>query len=367
MKIAVDISQAMYEGTGVGRYTSYLVEGLVRYAPTHEYIFFFSALRGKLPKKIEQLIRPPHRLVKVPLPPTILEFLWNHVHILPIETFTGNIDLVITSDWTFPPTKAKTMTTIHDLVVYRYPETSHPRIVSTQKKRLSYVLKKCDCIIVDSRSTKEDCIEILSVPEKKIHVIYPPVEVKKPSKKMIDSVLDKYHIHKPYIFTSGKIEPRKNFDRLFKAFKEARIPQLLIVAGPKGWGTENLEKNPPISRDIQMLGYVSDEDLYALYAGADFLVFPSLYEGFGYPAVEAMALGCPVVGSSTSSLGEIIEGVGITFNPNDEKDITRALRQVSSDVVLRKQLSEKGIKKSKEFSLEKFGMSVKHLFDILLI
>src|SRR3989344_9162847 len=155
MKIAVDISQIVYTGSGVARYTTNLVKSLCKYDTTNKYTFFFSSLRGKLPKEIEKLILVKHQLVKLKIPPTVLDFVWNRLHIVPIETFVGPQDIFISSDWTQPPTKAKKVTIIHDLIAYKYPDELHPKtelsvrslnlssnIVAIQKRRLNWVKRE---------------------------------------------------------------------------------------------------------------------------------------------------------------------------------------------------------------------------------
>jgi len=166
MKIGIDISQIVYEGTGVANYTKNLVESLLKIDKKNEYIFFFASLRKKPPKL-------PHvRSFKIP--PTILEFLWNRLHICPIEWFIGKVDVFFSSDWTQPPTiRAKKVTTIHDLSPWKYPETFHPKIVKVHQRRVKWVKKECDAIICDSQATKKDVIEILRIPEGKLKVIYP--------------------------------------------------------------------------------------------------------------------------------------------------------------------------------------------------
>lgn len=176
MKVGIDISQIAYQGTGVANYTKNLVKNLLKISAKggpasgrdkkNEYVFFFSSLRRKPPKL-------PH-LRAFKIPPTILEFLWNRLHICPIEWFIGKVDVFFSSDWMQPPTlKAKKVTTIHDLSVWKFPEAFHSKIVAVHKRRMRWVKKECDAIICDSQATKKDVREILKIPERKIKVIYP--------------------------------------------------------------------------------------------------------------------------------------------------------------------------------------------------
>ena len=166
MRIGIDISQIVYQGTGVANYTKNLVEKLLALDKKNEYVLFFSSLRRQ-PPKIANV-----RAFKIP--PIILEFLWNRLHVLPVEWFIGEVDVFFSSDWTQPPAKkAKLVTTIHDLTPWLYPKTLHPRIVSTHKRRMKWVKKECDMIICDSEATKKDIVKILNIPESKLKVIYP--------------------------------------------------------------------------------------------------------------------------------------------------------------------------------------------------
>ena len=165
MRIGIDISQIIHEGTGVAHYTRNLVENLLKADKKNEYVLFFSSLRRKPPKL------PNIRAFKIP--PTLLEFLWNRLHICPIEWFIGEVDVFLSSDWVQPPTiRARKVTTIHDLSPWKYPETLHPQIVTVHKRRMKWVKRECDLIICDSEATKKDAMKILKIPEKKLKVIY---------------------------------------------------------------------------------------------------------------------------------------------------------------------------------------------------
>ena len=191
MKIGIDISQIVYEGTGVGEYTKNLIEALLKVDKENEYVLFFSSLRRQLDslfineltswrvnelknKKVHELTSWRVKIRQFKIPPTLLDFLWNKLHICPIEWLIGKVDVFFSSDWTQPLTlKAKKITTIHDLSVFKFPEEHHPKIVAVQKRRLKWVKKECDLIICDSLATKRDAMEILGIEKKRLRVIYP--------------------------------------------------------------------------------------------------------------------------------------------------------------------------------------------------
>lgn len=369
MKIGIDISQIAYQGTGVARYTGNLIESILHYDTDNEYIFFFSSLRQKLDPILAQKIRQKHTLKIFPFPPTLLDIIWNKIHTYPINKLIGNCDIFVSSDWTQPPISSPTtkITVVHDLVYLRYPETLHPKIIAVQKRRMEWVKKECDLIIADSQSTKQDLIDLLDIDPSRIRVVYPAVQISQPNDSAIKSVLAKYKIQNhpkddrplgdtKYILSVGKLEPRKNIPRLISAFQKANLKDTqLVIVGPNGWDTTPQNTNYKIPDTVKFLGYVPDADLYPLYAGALFFIYPSLYEGFGYPIVEAMALGCPVATSNTSSMKEIATGAGLLFDPQSKDEIVRALTQLSQDEKLKKELVQKGKKRAENFNKRFFA------------
>jgi hypothetical protein len=175
MVIGIDISQLAYPGTGVANYLGSLVQHLIEIDKENEYILFFSSLRGKLKTENLKLKNNPRVKIKTfKIPPTILDLLWNKLHILPIESLIGDVDIFITSDWTEPPTKkAKKVTILYDLIVYKYPKETAEKIVEVQKRKLQWVKKESSKILCISESTAKDAEDILGVDKSKLSVVYP--------------------------------------------------------------------------------------------------------------------------------------------------------------------------------------------------
>ncbi|OGG24675.1 hypothetical protein A3A59_04365, partial [Candidatus Gottesmanbacteria bacterium RIFCSPLOWO2_01_FULL_42_10] len=295
MKIGIDISQSVYVGTGVSVYTQNLVRNLLKIDQVNQYVLFGSTLRRQayLYDFLNTLPKKSSFTSKIySLPPTALDIIWNKLHALSIDHFLGTTDVVHTSDWTEPPSKAHKVTTIHDLIVYKYPENLPKRIVETQKQKLAWVKKETDLVIAVSTRTKEDIIQYLQIPQAKIHVVYQGIDESYFPQK-IDSILSvkkKYHIKGRYVLCVGTREPRKNLARVVKAFSQLKLDSYtLVIAGNPGWGKEVV-----IGKNMLMTGYVEAKDLPALYSGTSGFVYPSLYEGFGMPILEAMACGAPV-------------------------------------------------------------------------
>lgn len=317
MRFGIDISQIIY-GSGVSVYTKSLVENLLKIDRLNEYVLFFSSLRRRPP--------PFTNLCSFKFPPNFLDLIWNRLHIFPIEKFIGQIDIFHTSDWTEPPSKCPKVTTIHDLTPLLFPDETHPKIIATHKRRLAWVKKESKVIIVSSKTTKKDVMNHLGIPEKKIRVIYEGVsqEFQPQKKKKIEAMKRKYRISGDYLLCfSGSA--RKNKERVVKA--SSGLP-LFIVGEP----------------------YVTREDLTALYSGASCLVYPSLYEGFGLPILEAMACGCPVVTANISSMPEVSGGAAVLVNPKSVRDIAGGIKKALEN---RKELIEKGFNRVKLFTWRK--------------
>ncbi|MBI3342551.1 glycosyltransferase [Candidatus Gottesmanbacteria bacterium] len=178
MRIGIDISQIVHEGTGVGQYVREIVRALLRIDQVNDYILFGASLR-KLSYFTEYFnevrgLNPRVRLVKVPIPPSLLELLWNRLHTLPVECLTGPVDVFWSSDWIQPPLRrAMGVTTVHDVSFLRFPETFAKTIIDVQKRRLAWVKRECQAIFCDSEATKRDVVDLIGIEEKKLQVVYP--------------------------------------------------------------------------------------------------------------------------------------------------------------------------------------------------
>lgn len=177
MKVGIDISQIAYEGTGVAQLTANLVEQLLKIDSKNEYVLFFSSLRRVIPPFVRNWKAKQNFKIKTfKFPPLLLNFLWNKLHVLPIEWLVGDVDVFITSDWTEPPTvKAKKATILYDLIVYKFPNETDRKIIEVQKQKLKWVKKESKIIFCISEATKQDAMEILGIDDRRLKVIYPGV------------------------------------------------------------------------------------------------------------------------------------------------------------------------------------------------
>ncbi len=175
MRIGIDISQLAYENTGVANLLYNLVKNLIKQDSSNQYVLFFSSLRRNF--QFSKFNFPPNPNVTVKqfkIPPTVLDLLWNRLHIISIEKFIGPVDIFVTSDWTEPPSKkAKKVTVLYDLIVYKYPEETHKKIVEVQKRKLKWVKEESSKVFCISKATAEDANQILGIGKNKLEVVYP--------------------------------------------------------------------------------------------------------------------------------------------------------------------------------------------------
>jgi len=367
MKIALDVSQIVYQGTGVGRYTAELTKHLLQLKTGHQFIFYAGSLRTRHLINSFRTQSPWNQATwkLTPFSPQISDFLFNRLN-LPLDPFVGQIDLFHASDWTHPRLQIPTVTTVHDLVFLKYPQTLPSLIVKTQTRRLQRVIKFADHIIADSMSTKNDLVKTYQLDPDKISVIYlaHADHFKPQSHTEIDRVKTKYHLPSPYLLSLNTQEPRKNLQKAIEAFKAYLVayPKTnleLVLVGRHGWGAKLTQNNPR----IKLLGFVPDEDLPALYSGAQAFIYPSLYEGFGLPVLEAMACGTPVVVSNTSSLPEVVGSAGILVDPSNVFELKEAIQRA---LTRHDFLSQQSLQQASQFSWQKTAQQTLFVYEKII-
>ena len=321
--VGMDISQIAHPG-GVATYINNLTVELSKIDDL-EMVYFYSSLR----KPYKGSLR---NVKSFRLPPTFFEMLFNRWRTVGIEKFIGPIDVFHSSDWTQAPSKAKKVTTYHDLVPLKYPKWSHPKIVAVHKRRLKLVEKEIDLVIAVSESTKKDLMEISSIPEEKIRVIYeaPTADFKPQTREKIDSFKKKYNLPEKYILAIGGVGERRNLHRI----KEATKDYHLVIAG-------------------QTFSWLELDELELLYGSASVLAYCSLYEGFGIPILDAFSCGLPVITSNISSMPEVGREAVLYVDPLNLDDMKDKLKIIMEDEDLRKDLVKKGFVQAKKFSWEK--------------
>jgi glycosyltransferase involved in cell wall biosynthesis len=247
-----------------------------------------------------------------------------------------------------PPRGARLTTTVHDMTCWLMPEFHSPANVRALLRFGEKVMRRADGLIAVSENTQQDAVRILGLDQRKITVIHSGVadaffEAAAPA---VEAARHRHGLRKPYVLFVGTIEPRKNVDRLLAAFGALR-PDLrdafeLVVAGPPGWGEQATVERLKVAAGVRYLGYVPEGDLPGLTAGAAVFVYPSLYEGFGFPVAQAMAAGVPVITSAVSSLPEVAADAGLLVDPKSEAGIRGAIERVLESPGLRDRLRAQG-------------------------
>lgn len=373
LPIAIDTSAAVTQGGGIGRYTRELVTALARLDTQTPYILFSAKPTTDLPP----LPGANFRLVSTSLSTDWLARLWHRARLpLSIELWTGPIRLMHSPDFTLPPVKrgVPTLLTVHDLSFVRTPETATAGLRAYLNAAVPRSVRRADRVLADSEATRQDLIEIYQTPPDKIRVLYSGVDRRfQPVKDTISlaDVRKKFQLgDAPFVLSVGTIQPRKNYERLVEAFRRLDKPDLrLVIAGGKGWLDHplySLIDQLGMTKSVQFLGFVGDDDLPALYSAAHVFAFPSLYEGFGLPALEAMACGTPVLTSNVSSLPEVVGEAAIRVEPTDVDGIADGLRKLIEDSDLRKTLTQQGIERAKLFNWNKAATALRQHYQDLL-
>jgi glycosyltransferase involved in cell wall biosynthesis len=274
-----------------------------------------------------------------------LDVFWGPTHFLPLRL----------------PSRVRMVLTVHDVVWRRYPETMTWRNRFAHHLIAERSIRSADSILADSEATKRDLERLLGVSPAKIGVAYPGISTSFRPHDPVEAaryVAGKFGVAEKYICAVGTVEPRKNLAGLMEAIgilkSQGRLTFQLAVAGAKGWGksgiAEKIVKWKLTESDVKFLGYVPDEDLPLLYSGAGLFIFPSVYEGFGLPLLEAMACGTPVASSNRSSLPEVAGDAALYFNPESVDEMSLAIERLLRDEVLRGQLADRGRERVKQFS-----------------
>ncbi|MFA5644866.1 MAG: glycosyltransferase family 1 protein [Candidatus Ratteibacteria bacterium] len=369
------------ELTGIGWYTYHLLHALANIDRNNSYILydFFLPSHTKYCRELSRKIPIAENftLSCSRFPGKIMRRLQQCG--ISLERFFGPFDIVhLPHCWPVYTKKGRYIVTIHDLTPIIEPAW-HPyargRTFRTYAPKVS---KTADHIITDSENTKYDIMRYLSVPEEKISAIplgadssYMPLT----TITAADATLDRHDISKPYILFVGTIEPRKNVSRLLQAFEMMRAKTKekvqLVIAGKKGWDWEKTFEiftrlSPSTKENIKWLEYVPSEDLPLLYGAATIFVYPSLYEGFGLPVLEAMSCGVPVITSNISSLPEVAGNGAILVHPYDISELAKKMEEMLCDVDLNHHYREQSLTQAKKFSWHKTAKKTFALYTALL-
>ena len=359
IQVAVEIQPALEDHTGVGWYLYELLNNIDRseieiignyfnFLNRHDY----SKSLSNLDLKYNKLQYVPYRIYK------ILTEKYNVSYNL---FFRKKTDIYHFTRYILPNNiKGKVILNIYDLVFEKYIETMESKNRESFKRSFYKSIKRADQIITISESSKNELVEILKVPENKIHIVQPGIDFQKFNKKnseITKSVILKYSLPEDYILYLGTLEPRKNISSIIRAYGSLRnsdkITEKLVIAGKKGWLFSeifDLIKSLDLENEVILTDYVAEFDKPAIYQNAKLFVFPSLYEGFGMPILEAMAAGIPVITSNTSAMPEVAGDAAILVNPLSIEEISEAMLEVMNNDKLSNELISKGFDQCRKFT-----------------
>jgi len=361
MNVGIFSDSLNFPLTGIGNYVLNLTRALNEIPSLSNSLFSINY-------KKTQILPNPNCIIRNPFPINRTYF-WYPYSVLRLKN--SNVDLIhnpsqVPTIW---KSDIKQIMTIHDLTTII--SAKEHSIITRLNERLFMprTLHNVDMIIADSNNTKRDLVRLLAIHEEKIQVIHPGVDlIFHPLTNEGGDVPGSRMKYSPYILFVGTIEARKNVQTLIKAFYYIRkkgFKHKLVLAGKKGYsGNKVLEtiKTLQLEDQVTLLEYVPMDQLLELYRNADVFVYPSLYEGFGFPPLEAMACGCPVVTSNTSSLPEVIGDAGLMIHPDDVPGFTQAIESILNDSLLRDSLIQQGLSRVKNFRWDKTAKKTYELY-----
>jgi glycosyltransferase involved in cell wall biosynthesis len=366
--VAMQIDQLWFQAPGgIGTYVRSLVPALVRQDPSVDVKLFHARFGSQ---------EPPERWVRdfwvEELPASIRTLYpsWNLAARPPLPPSLQSADVVhATNPAAIPPAAPgqRLVVTVHDLAFKHYPGMFERSWRYLYELGLRAAVRRADAIITPSRNTAEDVLSRTRVEPAKLHVV-PLAASLDIETTDADLTLARLKVPEPFILFTGTLEPRKNLVRLIRAYRRVAatgVPHALVLAGALGWHHSALMREIALEGpgEIALTGPLSAEDLDALYRSADVFVYPSLYEGFGLPVIEAMARGIPTVASSTSSLPEVGGDAALWVNPRSVREIAHAIETILTDLDLAERLSARGRRRAEQFSWDETARMTLQVYE----
>lgn len=372
MRIGIDARLLPYQQKeGMASYAFHLIRQLLKKSPADEFILFYNVFKKGRKDFVLDLKEFKNVRNKVfYIPGSALDWFWMKAYFPPIEFFLGKLDIfhtlgIATSEphvYIAPQRYGKRIVTLHDVIPLRFPQ-AFEGVLNLKKYReaLIYVISKADTVICNSECTKKDIIELCAAAQKKVCVVYHGVGedfYRVTDEKKISEVLAKYRIKRNYIINVSRLDYNKNTTTLIKAFslfKKDHDVRLVIVGKP-GDRQEEVFKTVDklgLTDNVIYTGYIPGEDLVVLLSAAELFIYPTLYEGFGLPNLEALKCGVPVISSDIAAVREVAADAALLVDPHDPQELSGAMCKVISDRSLRDSLIAKGRERVKLFTWEK--------------
>ena len=375
LRLLIDYTPAIRQSAGIGRIIRGQVRALLAANPGYDVRLFVAgqvsqAERDDAPLPLHtipflserNLVRIWHRL-NMPLPRA--------------DWFAGGrADLLHATDFVLPPASARRrVVTVHDLAFVRYPDAAMPSLHRYLNTVVPRSVQRADHLIADSQHTANDLQELWGIPGERISVVQGAVDRShfqpETDPNALQTVRAKYAIgERPFILGLSKLQPRKNFARLIRAYaaarEEATLPHRLVIGGSKGWPYEEIfatVQGLGLEEDVIFPGFVDDADLPALFSAADFFAYPSLYEGFGLPILEAQACGAPVLTGDNSCLPEAGGDGALYVDAGSVESIAAGIVRLATDGAYRRALAEAGAANARKFTWERSAQQLLHAYE----
>ncbi len=371
-RITIDYTPAVQQSAGIGRLTREVVRALLQLDTAHHFTLF---CMGRAGLSARAALTPRASLAVTALSDRWFYRLWHRARLpLPVELFAGRGDLYHATDFVLPPVTPgkRTVLTVHDLTFERAPDAAPPQLLRFLKRVVPQSVRRAHHLIADSQATARDLTALYDVAPERITVIYSGVDARFCPAAAPSPASSFAPGGAPFVLTVGTLQPRKNHLTLVRAFAQVarRLPGLhLVIAGGKGWMYDQVIAEVArldLGERVRFIGFVDDADLPALYCAARVFAFPSLYEGFGLPPLEAMACGVPVVASNASSLPEVVGDAGLLVDPLDVDGLAGALLRAVTDDVWRAQAIARGLARARQFTWRRAAEQLLAVYDALL-
>ncbi len=368
MKIALDCRSVFPGRGGIGRYAASLAKTLTQIDTRNEYLLLTTE------RQTEPITRDG-RVTQLALKAAMIDEIWEQLH-LPTVLEDRKVDLYHNPCFSLPVVKTTRwrVATVHDVVFRRHPELVNPTLRDYLDRWSEHALDVADAIITATEFSKRDIVETYGALAKRIEVIPHGVEQRfqrREDRNAAAALRKKYKLPRRFVLYVGAIEAKKNIDRLLEAFamlvRNGRHgDRKLVLAGGQGGGAYDLEqatKQVGLQGHVVYVGYVSDEDVVTLMNLADLFVYPSLYEGFGLPALEAMACGTPTVVSDATCLPEVVADGALIAPAEDAAGLAERMAQVLNDKKLEEMLIQRGVRRAREFGWERTARWTLELYE----
>ena len=379
MRIALDLSLVPGQRVGVGQYAYQLARALARVDRVNSYVLYpvFYFIVNPDYHRAELPVAPNMRVAHRRLPPGLVLSLWRRARSDEFkERLLGRADVVHSTTFCAPRFRARRrrlVVTIHDCTFLTHPEFHLPANIEHCLRGTQQAIERADALIAVSESTRRDLVERMGAPADRIvvtHEAADPGLAKVTDPERLEAVRRRYDLRGRFVLFLGALEPRKNLARLLEAFAALR-PALraefqLVVAGAQGWLNESMHEKAQklgLGETVRFAGYIEEHDMAALYSLATVFAYPSLWEGFGLPVLEAMACGTPVLTSDVSSLPEVAGDAAVLVPPTSVEAMADALTRLLEDEALRVDLAARGLRQAARFSWERCARETLRVYE----